>query len=230
MIRALLSTVALAATTLGAAPAALDSQAVLARYEHAVANAKVPNASIFSYAVSQAGAGDLEERHRLYRSGTNVRDETIARNGSTLHPKRVTITSRVDRYAVTRLAPRAAAYHFVFVRSVKDASHVTYLYETAPLAASDTFEVTRVAIDGRTFLPVTIEFRTNGVSAKGIGSVQYAAAQGYWMPLAASVNATVNGKTARERINFEDYAFPQSLPPATFHTPRPLPTATPPAL
>lgn len=225
MRRKLLVALAAAALTLGTAPL-LDTQLVLARYEHALATLKQPPSQIFSYAVSQAGAGDIEARHRIYRSGANVRDETLSENGQTLKPKRVAISQREDRYSVSRIAPQSSTYRFLFLHTVKDGNHLDYAFQVEPIVPSDTFSVTQVTVDGVRFLPVSIVFTTASSSAKGTGTITYAPTNGYWVPVAASIAATVNAKPAREHIAFGDYRFPPSLPSSTFATPRPLPTAT----
>ncbi|HEU5479434.1 MAG TPA: hypothetical protein VFU90_06350, partial [Candidatus Tumulicola sp.] len=68
-----------------------------------------------------------------------------------------------------------------------------------------------------------IHFHTQGAGAHGTGEVQYAAFGPYWVPVVASVDASVGGKPARERITWGDYRFPEDLPPSTFQAPRPLP-------
>lgn len=229
MMRALVACAALA--LLGVVPLQLDSQIVLQRYELALDDTKAPKAQIFSYAVSQAGPPDIEQRHRLYRSGLDVRDETLAVDGVALKQKIVRIARREDRYALGRVAPRAATYGFVFLRTVKRGTHVDYEYEAKPLVAPLAgFMVQRLTIDGETFLPRIIRFRTSGANASGEGALEYAPFGTYWMPVTASVTASVGGRSARERITFGDYRFPAGLPPSTFQTPRPLPKATLPPL
>ena len=207
------------------AAAILDSQVVLQRYELEMSQIKAPVASIFSYTVSQEGSVAIEQRHRIYRSGESVRDETITVDGETLKPKVVKITRRDDRYFVANVAPRLASYTLLFLRPIRDGGHVDYEYEATALRAGS-FVVTRVVIDGESFLPKTISFRTAAGSASGTGVLQYARSTNYWVPVAASVEATVNGKAARERISWSDYRFPPSLPPSTFVAPKPLPTAS----
>lgn len=208
-----------------AVAALLDSQVVLQRYELELASLKTPPALIFNYAVSQEGGVTIEQRHTIYRSGLNVRDETTTVNGETLKPKVVRIAQRPDRYDVTKLAPRADAYTMLFLRVVRDGTHMDYEYEATPLRAG-AFAATRVVIDGLSFLPKTIGFRTAGASATGTGELQFARSQGYWVPIAATVTASVNGKPARERISWSGYRFPPSLPPSTFVAPKPLPTVS----
>lgn len=208
------------------AAVSLDSQIVLQRYELEMADLKSPPAMIFSYAVSQAGSTAIEQRHRIYRSGLNVRDETIAVDGETLKPKIVRISRRENRYDVARLAPRSSGYTMLFVREIPNGAHVDYEYETTPIRRSSAFAVTRLVVDGATFLPRSITFRTAGSTASGEGVLRFVKSGAYCVPTVASVEATVNGKPARERIVWSDYRFPPSLPSSTFVGPRPLPTAT----
>ncbi len=215
----------LALTFLGASPD-LDSQYVLQRYALALADVKVPKVVVFGYTISQAGLGDIEQRHVVYRSGSDVRDETLAVDGVALHQKRVRIEQRADRYAIDRMAPRGDDYQLMFLRTVRDGSHLDYVYDAAPLVKTGAASVDRVTIDGRSFLPRSIHFQTETGDSKGTGAISYAPVSGFWMPVDATVDATVNGKPARERIAWSDYRFPPSLPPSTFTPPRPLPQAT----
>ena len=76
MLRAAVAALALFAW-LGAAPVQLDSQYVLQRYALAVQTVAVPKVVVYSYTVSQVGPSNIEQRHRVYRSGADVRDETV---------------------------------------------------------------------------------------------------------------------------------------------------------
>ncbi|HEU5479905.1 MAG TPA: hypothetical protein VFU90_08745, partial [Candidatus Tumulicola sp.] len=51
----------------------LDSQYVLQRYALAIDAAPAPKYVVFTYAVSQLGPSNLEQRHTIYRSGNDVR-------------------------------------------------------------------------------------------------------------------------------------------------------------
>jgi hypothetical protein len=212
--------------TLGASSAELDSQYVLQRYTLAIDAVETPKAVIFTYTVAQAGPSNLEQRHVIYRSGSDVRDETLAVDGVALARKIVRFSHREDRYAVAKLAPRAASYELLYVRSIKDGHHVDYEYEASPLLRSLDASVDRVTIDGQRFLPRDVRFLTSGPDAHGVAHVTYAPFGKYWMPVTAEVDAVVDGKPARERIVWSDYRFPQSLPASTFVPPRPLPHAT----
>ncbi|HEY9085273.1 MAG TPA: hypothetical protein VIN40_04960 [Candidatus Tyrphobacter sp.] len=201
----------------GVLPAPLDSQVVLARYASALANLAVPKAEIFTYSVSQAGPSDIEQRHRIYRSGIEVRDETLELNGVPLRHKIVRISRRADAYAVSSLAPRADAYALLFLDAIRDGSHLDYVYQAMPLIRSATgFTVDRVTIDGETFLPRAIDFHSSGSAASGSGRIEFGPFGGHWMVASASVSAVVAGSIARERITFGDYRFPAMLPRSTF--------------
>lgn len=228
MLRRALAIAAASLALLGAAPVPLDSQIVLERYELEMTDVTTPHAMIFSYNVSQAGPTDIEQRHRVYRQGLAVRDETIAVNGQQLARKIVRIGRRSDRYTIVRLAPRTAAYAFVFVRTIKRDGHVDYVYDASPLtsAAGAAFVVKRLTIDGERFLPRTIAFSTAGAGAHGTGQIEFAGAGTYWVPVSVNVDAEIGGKTARERISWSDYSFPANLPASTFQGAKPLPHAT----
>ncbi len=215
------------ATLIGASPVPVDSQMVLQRYELEMADLATPKAMIFSYNVSQAGPTDIEQRHRVYRQGLAVRDETIAVDGQPLSRKIVRVGRRPDRYTLARLAPRTASYAFVFLHSVKQGSHIDYVYEATPLETGSTgFIVKRLIIDGQRFLPRTISFSTGGPTAKGNGQINFVGAGKFWVPIDVSVEANVAGKPARERITWSDYSFPPNLPTSTFQGAKPLPRAT----
>jgi hypothetical protein len=230
MRRALVAIVA-SFVFLGAAPLhPLDSQIVLERYELEMTALAPPKAVIFTYNVSQAGPTNIEQLHRLYRSGDDVRDETLSVDGQSLKQKVVRIERREDRYAVTRLAPRTSEYSLVFLRAFKQSGHYDYEYEATPLGPSFAgFVVTRVVIDGVRDLPTSILFHTSNVSGEGHGDIEYGSAGGHWVPLSVTIDATIQGKPARERITWSDYRFPPSLPSATFQGGRSFSRETPPA-
>ncbi|MBV8117403.1 MAG: hypothetical protein JOZ01_05470 [Candidatus Eremiobacteraeota bacterium] len=218
----------LAVALLGAAPllrTALDSQYVLQRYALAIDAVPVPKNVVFTYTVSQVGPSNIEQRHTIFRSGPEVRDETLAVDGIALTRKIVRFSRRDDRYAVARLAPRAVAYQILFLRPVKEGSRFDYAYELTPLLHQPGASIDRMTIDAARFLPRVVHFQTIGLDAKGSGEVVYAPFGQYWMPVLATVDATINGKPARERITWGDYRFPEALPPSTFEPPKPLPPA-----
>lgn len=211
---------------LGAVPLNLDSQLVLQRYELAMGDLQSPKTMIFNYSVSQLGPTDIEQNHVIYRSGFDVRDETITVEGIPLKPKIVNFAHREDRYAIARLAPRSSTYAMLFVRTVRDGSHLDYRYDATPLAGASGFVVTGLVIDGITYLPREIDFTTSSGAAQGYGELLYGKSGKYWVPMLVSVQARVDGKDARERIVWGAYRFPPALPASTFVPPRPLPLAT----
>ncbi|HUA09347.1 MAG TPA: hypothetical protein VMA98_08745 [Candidatus Acidoferrales bacterium] len=218
---------ALALLLAGAAPVELDSQMVLERYELEMGDLQSPKTMIFTYSVSQLGTSDIEQRHVIYRSGLEVRDETIAIDGIPIKPKIVSFGRREDRYAIARLAPRVASYEMLFLQTVRDGSHWDYRYQLTPLTATGArFVATGLVIDGISYLPREIDFTTSSGSAHGHGTLVYGKSGKYWVPLYVTVEASVGGKAARERIVWGDYRFPRSLPASTFVPPRPLPHAT----
>ena len=225
-VRGLLVGIAACCLTIGVGQAAMpvDSQVVLARYALAIDSVKTPKAVILNYAISQSGPSMIDEHHVLYRSGLRVRDETLSVAGSALRQREIHIGTREDRYALTRLAPRADAYGFVFVKAVRRGAQLGYLYDAVPLVRQSTgFVVDSVMIDAKTSLPLEIHFSTGSDSAHGSGTISYARTGPYWMPIQASITATLSGKPARETISFSAYRFPTALPTGTFLSPKPLP-------
>jgi hypothetical protein len=227
-VRALLPLLVLA--IVAATPSQLDSQYVLQRYAVAIDTVEQPKAVIFTYTLSQAGPTTIEERHVIYRSGSEVRDETLAVDGISLIRKIVRFSHREDRYAVARLAPRTTDYELLFEGTVRDGRHADYVYDATPLIRGGDAAIDSVTIDGVRFLPRSVHFTTQGLDAKGNAHVVYAAFGKYWMPVSADVDAVVNGKPARERLTWSDYSFPQSLPASVFPAPKPLPGATVPPI
>lgn len=217
----------LAAAAIASAP--LDSQAVLQRYASRLLAAEVPKTLVFSYSVSQAGPQSIEQSHRMYRSGDLVRDETLAVDGQALKVKITRIARYRNRYTIETLAPRMTEYAFLFLRTVRSGNRYAYQYKAVPLGATGPFTVLGMTIDGRTFLPSEIRFRSVAGNMTGTGSVSFGASGKYWIPTSAVVQATIAGKPARERITFSSYQFPRSLPKSTFQAPRPLPTPVLPA-
>lgn len=212
------------AATVRSAP--LDSQYVLSRYALAIDAVPEPKNVVFTYTVSQLGPSNIEQRHTIFRSGSDVRDETLADDGVTLVRKRIRISKHVDPYAVTRLAPRTVVSQILFLHSVKDGTHFDYSYDVTQLLHQSSASVYAMTIDGVRFLPRVLRFHTAYENATGDGEVIYAPFGRYWMPVSATVDATVNGKPARERIMWGDYRFPEALPASTFTAPKPLPSAT----
>ena len=212
---------------LAAAPHAFDSQYVLQRYALAVDVLTPPKTVIYSYTVSQVGPSNIEQHHRIYRSGSDVRDETISIDGITLARKIVRFSRHPERYTVGRFAPHTSAYELLFLGTVRDGRHLDYQYEATPLSRPAGAWIDRVTIDGVRFLPRTVHFHSVGLGATGIGEIVFAPYGKYWMPVIANAQARVSGKPAREHIVWSDYRFPDSLPPSTFTQPEPLPLTKP---
>ncbi len=212
--------------SLGVSADHLDSQYVLQRYAVAIASAVAPKVVVYSYTVSQVGASNIEQHHRIYRSAMDVRDDTLSINGITLLRKVVRISRHEDRYVVGRFAPNANAYELLFLGTTKDAHHLDYVYEATPLNRTASTWVDRLTIDGTTFLPRAVHFHSSGADVRGTGEVEFGPFGKYWMPVLAVASARVGGKPARERIVWTDYRFPLSLPSSTFQPPQPLPHAT----
>lgn len=215
---------------LGAGSGTLDSQYVLGRYARAVQEVRPPKVVVFSYTVSQTGPSNIEQHHRIYRSGLAVRDETLSIDGITLLRKVVRFSRHEDRYAVARFAPSAAAYELLFLGTTRDAHHLDYVYEATPLEHESDVWIDRLTIDGVNFLPRLVHFHTAAAGVAGSGQVEFGSFGKYWLPVAAEAAARVGGKPAHERIAWSDYRFPQSLPSSTFEAPRPLPHTFLPAI
>jgi hypothetical protein len=212
---------------LGAAPRSLDSQYVLQRYAVAVAAVQVPRVAVYSYTISQVGPNNVEQHHRIYRSGAAVRDETLSVDGMALSRKIVRISNRADRYTVDRFAPKSDAYELLFLGTAKDGHHLDYVYEATPFNRSAAAWIDRVTIDGLNFLPRAVHFHSSALGAQGTGDIEFGAFGKYWMPVVADAQARIQGKLARERIVWTDYRFPQSLPSSTFAHAQALPQTTP---
>lgn len=222
----MIATLVLAATL---AQQPMDSQLVLERYARHLLTAETPKTLVFTYSVSQAGPQSIEQSHRVYRSGELVRDETLQVDGQNLKVKITRISRYRNRYTIESLAPRMTEYAFLFLRSVRAGNHYAYLYKAMPIGATGNFVVLGMTIDGRSFLPSEIRFKTSSATMSGTGVISFAQASKYWLPTTAAVRATIGGKPARERITFTSYQFPRRLPKSTFQAPRPLPTPVKPA-
>jgi hypothetical protein len=198
---------------------------MLARYAEALAAQRTPPVLSFEYSVDQTGPHDLQQTHRVFRSGTSERDELLSSEGKRLNPPSIHIfLRRRNRYAIEALAPRPEAYRFKYVGSVRDARHFDQVFATTPRTASDA-TVVEVTIDGVTALPVAIRFKTR--SHAGNGTIVFGRVQTYWMALGATATATASNTLAIERLAFSRYRFPKALAPSTFSTPRPLPSFRP---
>jgi len=218
---ALLLTVLLAAVTPPTAPpdvpplrTIVTPAAVLARYSAALAAQPAPHVISFEYLLEQTGARDLQQTHRVFRSGTDQRDEILAVDGRLLDTPAVRIShNRRDRYAIASLAPLPSAYTFRFIGAVHDGRHQDYVFGTTP-DVPGAFRVVQVTIDGISYLPSSISFETD--AHQGSGTITFARAEQYWVPAVAVAHATYAKLDAEERITFSSYRFPASLPPGTF--------------
>ncbi len=199
----------------------MDSQTVLNRYASRLLREESPKVLVFSYTVSQAGPRDIEQSHRIYRSGDLVRDETLMVDG--VKQKTTRIARYRNRYTLENLAPRMTQYAFLFLRASRSGAAPNYVYRAVPLGAVGGFVVDEITIDGRTFLPSLIRFHAGGAALKGSGAIAFSRSGKYWVPVWASAATVASGKAARERIIFTAYQFPASLPKSTFQSPKPLP-------
>lgn len=201
----------------GSSPAV--ASAILARYAEALVVYHTPPVMTFEYSVDQTGAREIQQYHRVFRSGASQRDELLAVDGKKLDPPSVHIFQRRDRYTVEALAPRPAKYAFRYIGSVRNGRHADAVFKTMPLAPGPSV-VRQVQIDGLTYLPVSISFSTE--ARKGSGVITFGRVQKYWLPLTATAKATYAKLGVVEKIAFSHYRFPANLPPATFARARPL--------
>ncbi len=226
--------IAIVLATVAARPAPRDEQAaphphrlsastVLVRYAGALATVKRAPVVAFDYSVEQLGLRNMEQTHRVYRSGRSERDETLIVDGYELQaPSIRIINNRIYRYDIAAIAPRPAAYRFVYSGAIARGSSFTYVFRTAPFGRR-AFAVTEVEIDGARFLPSAVRFKLAGDDARGSGTLAYESHGGYWVVRDAVVDARLtSGATAHEHIAWSDYSFPSSLPASTFEAPHPL--------
>jgi hypothetical protein len=192
---------------------------VLTRYLHALNSVKTPPAYTCDYTITDRGARPQESTHHMFRERGRERDEIVGFNGESLgHPEVRIFARRGDPYAVTALAPRPQGYTFTYVGVAHNGKLVNYVFD-AYAQHPAAYEVTRVTVDGTTFLPVSIAFRTHTKTAEGSGEVTYRKVDRYWMPQTATARAEVNGALETEEIVWSAYQFYPNLPPATFAAP-----------
>jgi len=215
MLRAAIVALVLPALS-GATAEHLDSQYVLQRYAMALQTVLMPKVVVYSYTVSQVGPSNIEQRHVVYRSGMDVRDETITVDGIPLGRKIVRFSRHPERYSVDRFAPRTDAYELLFLGTTKNGRHLDYVYEATPLSRPSGAWIDQVTIDGANYLPRVVHFHSNGLGVSGSGEIVFGSFGAYWMPTTATAQARVKGKPARERITWSEYRFPATLPPSTF--------------
>lgn len=210
-----------AALLLGAAPP-LSPTAVLARYDAELARVATPSILEFEFAVEQVGPRNLDQTHRVYRSGLTERDETLSVSGVRLRlPSVRIIRNRLDRYSILEVAPRVTAYTFAFVRLERVGTRQDYVFRTEPHLSS-AFTVREITLDGSTFLPTVVHFSTSMGGDRSEGKLTFGKFDRYWLVREATLNATVSKKPVRERIVWSRYRFPPSLPASTFAFPRPV--------
>ncbi|MBD5656552.1 MAG: hypothetical protein IAI50_15430 [Candidatus Eremiobacteraeota bacterium] len=207
---------------------ALPPGVVLQRYAAALAALPRPKSISFDYTVEQLGLRNLEQTHRVYRSGLRERDETVVVDGYVLTRPAIRIfNNRTYRYDISSIAPKAATYAFVFAGVVRTNDGYGYVYRTAARAPGS-FAVSEIEIDGRTFLPSIVRFKIAGGGAHGSGALQYGRSELYWVVREVRVNARLtDGTTAHERIAWTNYQFPTGLPPSTFDAPHAVATEAP---
>lgn len=204
---------------------AIAPASMLARYSVALEANPTPAVLSFEYAIDQTGSHDLQQTHRIFRSGSSERDELLSDDGKRLDPPTIRIfLGHRNRYAIEALAPRPEAYSFRYLTSVRDGHHIDEVFATTPRAATNA-TIVQVTIDGLTALPVAIHFVTRAHA--GTGSVTFGRVQKYWMATAATATATVGKTLAIEHLAFYRYRFPGTLAASTFSTPRPLPSFRP---
>ena len=203
--------------------AALAPEVVLTRYVQAIAGAGAPLAYTCEYNLVDRGTHPEESTHRIFRQGGHERDEIIGFNGESLsHPEVRIFKRRVDPYAVDELAPKPEAYAFTYVGEAHHGRSTEYVFN-AFAKGTPRYEVTQLAIDGASFLPLRIAFRTHLGSVEGSGEVTYRKTERYWMPQTASARAEVNGNLETERIVWYGYQFFDNLPDSTFAAPSGVP-------
>jgi hypothetical protein len=201
----------------------LDPSTVLDKYETALAKLREPRVFAVAYTLERTGARTLEQEHRIFRSGKQERDETVAVNGTrALRPQIRIFHNLPYRYSVSALSPRPSAYIFTYAGSHKAGKHVEYVFHLTPKARSPRFAFTQLTLDGTTFLPTVVAFTTS--VNQGRGAVTFAKAGKWWMASGAGATAKEPDGIAHERLVFYDWRFPTSLPASTFASPRPLPT------
>ena len=200
-----------------AAAVAVAPADVLARYATTLAETRSPTVLTFEYTMDQTGTRNGEQRHRVFRSGNDERDELLVADGHKITPPSVRIFhNRPNRYTLERLAPQPGAYAFRFLGANHGVRGDAYVF-TANARAPGAFRVTRVAIDGATFLPAAIAFET---AHEGRGTVIFAKYDRYWLPSDINVRATYGNQPMTEHFGFSQYRFPDALPPGTFTLPR----------
>ncbi len=203
-----------------AEPKPLAASTVLAKYAKALAAVVRPHAISFSYTVEQLGLRNMEQTHRVYRSGLDERDETLGVDGYTLpRPSVRIIANRTYRYDIKAVAPAPSSYRFVYTGKFVHGRSFTYVFRTAAYG-TPAFRVTGIEIDGTHFLPSLVRFTMTSADVRGHGEIAYMSDGLYWVVRDAQVSAQLaSGTLAHEHIAWGDYSFPVALPPSTFDAP-----------
>ncbi len=214
-----------------AAAASAKAASVLTHYLEMLDVYSAPKYVSFEYSVEQSGGTNISQVHRIYRAGRDQRDEVIEEDGRRLKPARVRIRhDSVDRYALSAVAPAPERYAFTFVGSTKSGDHVLYRYRTEARTAAP-FTVEEISLDGTSYLPAMLRFRSSSGGVHGHGELLFATAEKHWMIREARIDALSKGAPVSERIVWSAYRFPSSLPSATFADqvpePAPLPSLPP---
>jgi hypothetical protein len=224
MIASIVGSALHAGAAAAALAATLPPDAVLTRYAAALTALHEPRTFTVEYTLEQTGTRSLEQTHRIFRRGGDERDETVAVNGTRATAPTIRIfRGHPYRYAVARLAPLPALYAFTYLGMVRDGHHWDYVFALTSKRAPGDFSLTRVSIDGISFLPTAILFETFANAGKG--GVTFAKVGPWWVATGATASARVAGGVANERLTFANWRFPASLPASTFAVARPLPEA-----
>ena len=106
---------------------------VIAKYQSALKSLKEPRVFTVEYTMQQTGARTLDQTHRIFRSGSDERDETLAVNGSrSKYPVVRIFRRRPYRYTVAALAPKPSAYDFAYAGPHRNGKHVDYVFTLPP--------------------------------------------------------------------------------------------------
>lgn len=203
------------------------STGIIQRYADALAALARPENVVFEYTVEQSGPQNLDQTHRVYRSGLRERDETLSADGIALKIPAVRIVpNSAYKYDVLALAPKPAEYIFVYGGARIVAGRAAYAFHTNPALAGP-FAVNDVLIDAHRFLPLAIAFTSVGSGIKGKGRIAFVPVSRYWVAREVTVSAKRGTKEVRERIVWSKYRFPEALPASTFSAPHPVATASP---
>ena len=199
---------------------------MLANYVQALDAIKMPPAYIFEYAFAHHGRHPQEVEHRIFRQGSRERDEIIGFNHEKLpRPSIRVFLLHHDPYDVVALSPRTDSYVFTYSGEGKQGHNLVYVFNVFA-RGTPKYEVTRMVIDGKSFLPLQLDYRATIGAVVGTGTVTFAKTDKYWMPQSATARAEVSGDLQTERIDWSKYQFYEGLPPSTFAEPR-APLVTP---